>query len=274
MQLNPADLGENGLTAEIFLLGQDTPLTSVSYRRADIDDLTKRIVGFEARLAQVTQSTTVRFNAMNNEVKQRLDVMQQRIDAFIEYAASFMFDRMAASEVPTVAGATPLSPELRAKVDAFLSTIRGTENGPSPRNGEEATIVVPLESKIFSFGWNDVEEKNGIRLRSMSDIAVTLNPFPDRPVAEILMTLAAPDDAAQPSLRAAFDGAPAICTVERDKRKNNACRVKIRPAEGEMAATCRALSLVNLTANGTPGRGARQKRVVPACSELSFTYAG
>ena len=107
-QLNPADLGENGLTAEIFLLGQDAPLTSVSYRRADIDDVTKRIVEFEARLAQVSQSTTLRFNAMNHELKQSLEVMQQRIDAFIEYAASFMFDRIATSEVPRLPDAPPL----------------------------------------------------------------------------------------------------------------------------------------------------------------------
>jgi hypothetical protein len=273
-QLTPADLGENGLTAEIFLLGQDTPLTSISYRRADIDDLTKRIVEFEARLAQVSQSTTLRFNSMNNELKQSLDVMRQRIDAFIEYAASFMFDRIATTEVPALPDAAPLSPELRKKVDSFLATVNDAES-IQERRGKRAdpTVTVPLRSSLFSFGWLDVEEDNGVPYRRMSDIAVVLNPHPDRPIANVQMTLVGPDGSGQPSLRAAFDGAPAVCTVERGKRKSGGCRILIAPAEEGQPKTSRALSLANMLTSGSV-RDARPKLGLVAISELTFAYSG
>ena len=268
-QLNPADLGENGLTAEIFLLGQDTPLTSISYRRADVDDITKRIVEFEARLAQVSQSIGYRFNSMNHETKQALDVMRQRVDAFIEYTASFLFDRVAASEVPTLPDARPLSSELRKKVDAFLAIVRDVGSG---RDRTDQRVTVPLKSSVFSFGWHDVEEETGISYRRMSDIAVLLNPQPDRPLANVRITLFSPDGAAQPSLRAAFDGVPAVCTFEHEKSKSNGCSIQIAPAEEGKATTTRALSLVNMLTTAASSRDTQRGLV--AISELSFDYAG
>jgi hypothetical protein len=273
-QLNPADLGENGLTAEIFLLGQDAPLTSVSYRRADIDDLTKRIVEFEARLAQVSQSIGLRFNTMNHELKQSLDMMQQRIDAFIEYAASFMFDRVATSQVAMLPDASPLPPDLRKKVDSFLAVVRDADGTQAQRGKRaEPNVTVPLESPFFSFGWHGVEKDKDISFRSMTDIAVVLNPYPDRPVANVELTLFNPDgaDPLPPSIRAAFDGMAAMCTTERGKRKSSASRIRIVPADQENAAECRALNIVNMRT--ASGQNQRSKQGALAISALTFTYA-
>ncbi|WP_342362803.1 hypothetical protein [Terrarubrum flagellatum] len=271
-QLHPADLGDNGLTAEIFLLGQDRPLTSVAYRRADIDDLTKRIVEFEARLAQMSQSTTHRLKAANHEVKQRLDMMQQRIDAFIEYAASFMFDRIAATEVASLPGAPPLSTEQRKKVDAFLSIVRdGGKAAETPQ--QSAEVAAALESALFSFGWREVEQDNGVAVRWMTDNAVVFNPHPDRPIAEVRIALLT-GGGSQPSLRAAFDGAQASCAFERSKRKGGGWRLNITPAAGEPVA-CKALSIANLAANASLNGDAQRKRAnAVAVCELTFVYAG
>jgi hypothetical protein len=276
-QLLPADLGENGLTAEIFLLGKDTPLTSISFRRADFDDLTKRIVEFEARLAQISQSTAFRFKTVKNDLNQRLDMMQQRIDTFIEYAASFMFDRIAASEVATMRGGPPLSPELRSKVDTFRRIVRGEQ--PDQRSASHATdpltAAVPLKSAAFSFGWHEAEVEDGVALRRMSDNAIVFNPHPERPVAAVHIALSAGQGAAQPALRAAFDGEPAALVIERAKRRADGWRVRITPPKGPAAAKCDALSLANMLpvapvrANGTDD--ARQRSV--AVTELTFTYA-
>lgn len=263
-QLLPADLGENGLTAEIFLLGQDTPLTSITFRRADVDDITKRIVKFDSRLSQVAQSNDFRFKTMNQDLQARLNTMQQRIDAFIEYAASFMFDRIAATTVPTLPGETPLPPELRAKVDAFLASVGGNA---APAEAAPGIIHVPLESQGFSFGWSAIEEENGTRLRRMQGNAVVFNPEPERPVAEIRMILTTAEGAPQPSLRAAFDSAPAAFSIERGKRKGGRWRARIMPPEGARPVPCTALSLVNMLS-----AGARRKDGVVAVSELSFIY--
>jgi hypothetical protein len=276
-QLNPADLGENGLTAEIFLLGQDAPLTSVSYRRADIDDLTKRIVEFEARLAQVTQSTGLRFNTMNHEVQQSLKVMQQRIDAFIEYAASFMFDRVATSQVPMLPDASPLPPNLRKKVDSFLAAVRDADAAQGQRaKRAEPTVTVPIASSLFSFGWHDIEKENDVSFRRMADIAVVMNPFPDRRVESVQMTVFNREgvESLQPSIRAAFDGMPVVCTVERGTRKSNATRIRVVAGEDGSPAECRALNLVNMLTNVTSGRNQRSGQGSLAISALTFTYAG
>jgi hypothetical protein len=264
-QLLPADLGENGLTAEIFLLGQDRPLTSIAFRRADVDDLTKRIVEFDARLAQLSQSTEFRFKTSGQEMQVAINVMQQRIDAFIEYAASFMFDRIAASSIPTVPGEVPLSPELNAKVVSFLGAVNGSAQST---NEMQASVNVPLASHGFSFGWSEVEDEGGLALRRMQDNAVVFNPYPDRLVAEIRMMLWTLEGAAQPSLRAAFDAMPAAFNIERGKRKGDRWLARITPTEGEPPMQCTALSLLNMM----PASGSRTDGKV-AVADLTFIYA-
>lgn len=273
-QLHPSDLGENGLTAEIFLLGKDTPLTSIAFRRADVDDLTKRIVEFEARMAQITQSTALRFKTMSNETTQRLDMLQQRIDSFIEYSASFMFDRVAATEVASAPGAEPLDEALRGKVDAFLDLVRtgGASRIASPPG--PVSVSVPLASGAFSFGWHDVEEEGGTAFRWMSDNAVIFNPQPDRPVSEVRIALSAVHGTSQPVIRAAFDQTPVALVIERAKKKAAGWRIILVPPEEGAAATFHALSLASML-NAPPariaGRSARQISV--AVSELVFVYA-
>jgi len=273
--LSPADLGENGLTADIFLLGQDTPLTSIAFRRADVDDMTKRIVEFEAQLAQISQSTAFRLNGMDGSLSRRLDLLQQRMDTFIEYAASFMFDRVAAVEVPSLPGAPARSPELSAKVDAFLSAVRG--NGPA--NEPQAvpdSETVPLGSGAFAAGWFEMEEENGVSLRWMSGDGQVANPHPDRPVAEVRLALAGVYGSGQPMLRAAFDGVPVAFHVERSKRRGGGWKVRIVPPKGAEGAKCSTLSLASMF-TGSPERadGAEESRLLSiAVSELTFVYAG
>lgn len=269
-QLLPADLGENGLTAEIFLLGQDRPLTSVAFRRADVDDLTKRIVEFDARLAQLSQSMEFRFKTSGHEMQAAINVMQQRIDAFIEYAASFMFDRIAATAVPTSPGEVPLSPELSAKVASFLGAVHG---GAHSAGELQASVNVPLASHGFSFGWSEIEEEGDLTLRRMHDNAVVFNPYPDRLVTEIRMMLWTPEGGTQPSLRAAFDSVPVTFNIERGKRKGDRWLARIRPADGEPPMQCTALSLLNMMpAIGSRADGRRFEGTV-AISDLTFIYA-
>jgi hypothetical protein len=271
-QLHPADLGENGLTAEIFLLGRDTPLTTVAFRRADVDDLTKRIVEFEARLAQMGQSNMVRFKAMDQELSERVDVLQQRIDAFIEYAASFMFDRVAAREVQATPGAEPLQPALREKVDAFLALVHG--GGRTARPSDEREVALPLASTAFSFGWHEVEQVEDCLVRWMSDHGVLFNPHPERVVEEVRLTLAAAQGTTQPVLRAAFDQRPAVLRLDPGGAAGMASAVILWP-KGREASTVEAVSLASMlhlpAVGDAGGRPARTQSI--AVSSVTFVYA-
>lgn len=259
--LLPADLGEHGLTAEIFLLGQDTPLTSIAFRRADVDDLTRRIVEFDTRLSQVSQSMDFRFKKSDQRLEAKIDVMQQRIEAFIEYAASFMFDRVAATTVPTVPGATPLPADLRAKVDAFFNAVKGNP----PKQSSQSSTNISLESPSLSFGWDPVEEEDGVTMRRLRDFAVIFNPHPERAVSEIRLMLCTSSGASQPAFRAAFDKGAATVVIEQGKRKATRWRARVRPQDGDKSVLCTALSLINMS-DETPSRSL-------AVSELSFIYA-
>jgi hypothetical protein len=262
-QLQPSDIGENGLTAEIYLLGDATPLTSVAFRRADVDDVTKRIVELEARLAQMNHSLNLRFSSANDALSTRMDVMQQRIDAFIEYAASFMFDRIAATEVPSVPGSTDLSPELKKKVEALRQIIVDGAGKATASRSTSKAVKVPLQSPLFSFGWQDIEQNDGNEVRRMSTNALLFNPFPERRLEEVAMTVIGNTE--RPALRASCDGVPLELAVERAKRNPHDWRVKMRPGRDAFPMSARALSLVNMSAGSS---GAEAIEV----SELVFRY--
>lgn len=83
-QLHPTDLIENGMTVDVFLIGVETPLASIAFRRADVDDMARRVVELEAQLEQVKTTAAFRVSSLNSEITARLDAMQQRIDTFIE----------------------------------------------------------------------------------------------------------------------------------------------------------------------------------------------
>jgi hypothetical protein len=129
---------------------------------------------------------------------------------------------------------------------------------------------------LFSFGWHDVEKEDDVSFRRMTDISVVLNPYPDRPVESVQMTLFNRDGAesSPPSIRAAFDRMPVECTIERGKRKGNASRIRIVPAEEGRAAECRALHLVNMLTSVTSGPNQGSGQGSLAISALTFSYAG
>jgi hypothetical protein len=278
-QLHPADLGDNGLTAEIFLIGQDAPLTSIAFRRADVDDLTKRIVEFEAQLSQVSQSTAFKFKTLNSDVTARMDLLQQRIDAFIEYAASFMFDRVAATEVQTQPGAPPLPPRLQAKIDAFRQIV----HAGAPRSGETATseaaprnVQVALRSPSYSYGWYDVEDESGVEFRWMAGEAMIFNPHPEREVVEAIVSLVGVYGAEKPLVRATFDSRPVNVLAERGKTRKAPWRLRLSVGSDQAGMTCQALSLSSmLTSSPAHVEGNSDSRMLSiAVSEVVFVYAG
>ena len=279
-QLHPADLVENGLTADIFMVGIETPLASIAYRRADVDDLSKRIVELEAQLAQSKTSTAFKFHTLNSDVTARMDVMQERIDTFIEYAASFMFDRVAAVEVQTQPGVEPMPPERRAKVDAFLDIVRhgvGVRTSAGAVAAEpETTVAVPLRSVEFSYGWYDVEEESGREFRWMAADAIVFNPAPDRLVKEVRVAVAAVYGADRPMIRGAFDTKPAtVAILKGDRERGGPWIIRFTAPPGQTEINCQTLNLTSLLAS-SPARadGGHDSRMLSiAVTGITFEFA-
>lgn len=281
-QLHSTDLIENGMTVDIFQIGIDTPLASIAFRRADIDDMARRVVELEAQLEQVKTTAAFRISSLNSEITARLDAMQQRIDTFIEYAGSFIFDRIAAAHVPTQAGAEPLSSEHQQKIDSFLAIVRGTgtadgklpaqSDGPSPADH----ALVPPTSLSFSYGWYDVEEAEGRQFRWMGGDAIIANPHPSLPVRAVTIDVHAVFSAEQPIIRAAFDTKPARVTVGRAPSGNGrGWQLKLTPPRQQKSAECMAINLASLvSASPVQARTGHDSRILSiAVTGATFQYA-
>jgi hypothetical protein len=280
-QLHPADLVENGLTADIFMLGVDRPLASIAYRRDDVDDISRRIVELEAELAQLKTAMAFKFNTQNADVTARMDIIQQRIDTFIEYAASFMFDRIASQDTAMPLAGDPVAPELRAKVNAFLDIVRGggrqSATSPGAFSARERNVAMALNAPEFSYGWYDVEDDRKGQFRWMSSDAIIFNPHPGRPLAGVTVGVAAVFGADQPMVRATFDASPGTVSIDRgDKKSGSPWLLRLKPPAGKERPVFQALALKSLLA-GSPSQSnadSGDSRVLSiAVNKVLFEYS-
>jgi hypothetical protein len=281
-QLHPTDLIENGMTVDVFLIGIDTPLASIAFRRADIDDMARRVVELEAQLEQVKTTAAFRISSLNSDIAARLDAMQQRIDTFIEYAGSFIFDRIAAAHVPTQAGVEPLSAGQRQKVDTFLALVRGPaeagdklpeQRGAAPRTD---SVSVSPQSLSFSYGWYDVEEADGRQFRWMGGDALIANPHPTLQVRAVTIDVHAVFGAEQPMIRAAFDTRPARVTVGKAASgTGRGWQIKLTPPRQQKSTECMAINLASLvSASPVQARTGHDNRILSiAVTGVTFHYA-
>ncbi len=276
-QLHPSDLCENGLTAEIFVIGKDGPLTSVAYQRADIDDVTKRLVELEAELAQLKTATAFKMKSLNNDIAARMDILQTRMDTFIEYAASFMFDRVAATEVPSQPSAPALAADIRAKVDQFLAIVReGPGRTAEVKAGESAanSVAVALRSPSFSYGWYDVEEDKGGAYRWMAGDAIIFNPEPGRPVKEVKLRVVRVYGADKPLLRCTLDSRPATIRAQRQAGRPPVWHLTVTPPAGQEPNLCHTLNIASLLSSSPAHvEGSDDSRILAiAVSDVVFEY--
>jgi len=280
-QLHPTDLIENGLTVDIFLIGFDTPLASIAFQRADVDDMARRVVELEAQLEQTRTTAAFKISSLNAEIAARLDAMQERIDTFIEYAGSFIFDRIAAVEVPTQAGVEPLTPGQRQKVDAFLEIVRGAggPNGkelvPAQLPAASESLALALRSMSFSYGWYDVEDADGRSFRWMAGDAIVANPQPSLPVRSVTIDVHAVFGAEQPMIRAAFDSKPARVAIGKAPGNRPGWQLKLTPPRQQKSAECLAINLASLvSASPAQARTGHDNRILSiAVTGVTFHYA-
>ena len=219
VRLEAQDLAENGLSVDIYVVGKDGPLSSITYRRADPDDALRRIIQLESRLDQNQQATGYQIQALDNEITARIGLLEDRIDAFIEYSASLLFDRSAATPVRDVPQASALSADKKKKMQMFLDLVKSGAKVLGEQSHDRISTTdqrnVPLRSSAFSHGWYDVELDDGEEYRWMASEAIVFNPAPEKKLLEVQIGVFGVYGAEVPMLKCFFDGAPANVLRER-----------------------------------------------------------
>ncbi|TXL69896.1 hypothetical protein FHP25_36920 [Vineibacter terrae] len=278
VRLEPQDLTENGLAVDVYVVGKDGPLSSIVYRRADPDDGLRRVIQLESRLDQNQQATGYQIQALDNEITARIELLQDRIDAFIEYSASLLFDRVAATTVEQVDGAPALDGDRQRKMQMFLDLVksgarmRGTV--AHERADAAAPHVVPLRSGAFSHGWYDVEVDDGEEYRWMSSEAIVFNPMPERKLVEVQIAVFGIYGAELPMLNCFFDGVPANILRERSAT-GGPLLLKLQAPKDKAPLSCDMLRIESMvSASPATLEGLSDHRLLSiAVSQIAFSYA-
>jgi hypothetical protein len=277
MQLLPTDLVDSGITIDIHVLGVDAPVSSVTFSRMLVTEQEKRLIELEGRLQETQQTAALQVASLKTDFDARLARIERRIETFIEYASSFMLDRVAAVTVPTTPGAKAVDDvAIKAKMDAFrslVSTASTPEDSSVSTQAGDNYSNLPLHSSMFAFGWYDIERTEEAEFRWMSPRAIVFNPEPNRLVSEVILLVAGLYRTSAPSLKASFDARAARAKVEADGQGR--FRIHLRPPKGERSVPLQALRLESLT-SGNPHRdegSADDREISMAIAGLAFVYS-
>ena len=202
----------------------------------------------EARLLRLEQGGQMAQASSQAALDRRLDLQQDRIDAFIDAAASLLLDRLAG------AGPQDAPAALRALIATAITDVPAE---PAALAEGEQLAVNPRDA-AFDLGWHGAEEDDAGGFRWMTMQGLVRNPAPLRPVAGVTLEIGHLYGAPAPSLEASFDAMP--CVVEAERRGPHHFRLRITPPDGP--APCRLLRLQALTGGSPAEDGASG---MPAC---------
>ncbi|MBV1798578.1 hypothetical protein [Siccirubricoccus sp. G192] len=259
LALEPADLGETGLAVTLQLVGMAGPLARFAWTRAGAGEAERRVAELEGRLRRLEQIAAGGLAEAQAAMQRRLDIQQERIDAFIEAAASLLLDRLAR--------------EPEASAPQALRDLIATTAPPVPETAPlrlGARVELSPGAGNLGPGWHAPERDAEGAFRWMADRALVVNPEPDRPVEAVELEVSHLYRSPAPALQASFDDLP--CAVAVAPAGPRRFTLRITPPEG--AAPCRSLHLESL-ASGSPaqdGVSADSRLLSLAVARLVFHY--
>ncbi len=254
--LQPVDLVEAGLAVSVHMVGLEAPLARFALAPAGGADAA-RVAELEGRLRRLEGAMASGLEAMEHALRRRMDAQGERVDAFVEAAASLLLDRLAASDAP-------------AALRALVASAAPEQDAAPLRLGNR--VELPPDSGHLGFGWHPPERDAGGAFRWMADRALVVSPEPHRLLAGVTLEVGHLYGAAEPGLRAGFDALP--CEVSHERGGAHRFRVRVSPLGGA-AAPCRTLVLEAL-ASGSPARdgaSADARLLSLAVYGLAFDYA-
>ncbi|MFC7688941.1 hypothetical protein ACFQY5_04140 [Paeniroseomonas aquatica] len=258
MALEPADLNGGGLDIALHAPGTEAPLARFAWAPALPG--AEPLAALEARVLRLEQAGQTTLAGLQAMLDRRLEQQQDRIDAFIEAAASLLLDRLLLEGPEETAGAA-----LRALIAGAVSP----PPAPPPVAGGEA-MLAPSDAG-FDLGWHAAEEDAEGGFRWMSLQGLVRNPAPMRPVDWVEVAVGHLYGAPAPALEASFDAKP--CLVEVSPEGPHHYRLRITPPGG--AAPCQVLRLQAL-AGGSPaedGVSGDDRLLSIAVTGIVFAYA-
>jgi hypothetical protein len=278
VRLEPQDLAENGMSIDIYAVGKQGPLSSIVYRRADPDDALRRIIQLESRLDQNQQATGYQIQALDNEITARIGLLQDRIDAFIEYSASLLFDRIAATPVQEVPRTPALNADKKKKMQMFLELVKSGAKVLGELSHDRSSTtdlrIVPLRSSAFSHGWYDVELDDGEEYRWMSSEAIVFNPAPEKKLLEVQIGVFGVYGAELPMLKCFFDGVSAN-VLRQPPATDGPLTIRAQVPKDKSPTSFDMLRIESLvSASPATLEGSTDQRLLSiAVSQIAFVYA-
>lgn len=233
LALEATDLTGGGLSIALHAPGLEAPLARFTWGPALPGQ--DGLAAMEARLLRLEQAGETALATLQASLDRRLEQQQDRIDAFIDAAASLLLDRLNPPEDSAAA--------FRALIATATSPAPGLPEAPVL--GAQA-VVTPRDAG-FDLGWHGVEEDATGDFRWMTLQGLLRNPAPLRPIASVLVEVAHLYGAPRPVLDAEFDATPCLVAVE--PQGAHRYRLRITPPGGPVI--CRLLRLQSL-AGGSP----------------------
>ncbi|MGV6875733.1 hypothetical protein ACUSIJ_23975 [Pseudochelatococcus sp. B33] len=275
IQLLPIDINDSGLSIELFAVGAHTPLASVVLSRPADDELDRRLIALDARVQQIQDASSFHIKSLRSELKEQITDIQRRVDAFIEYASSFIFDRIAGEHRETSA---PVDATLQAQIDNLKSFIHSSPTASSGAKKSEAAVpttatYVDLNSDLFTLGWYAVEVVDGNGFRWMSRTGIIFNPDPARVISEVLIVIDKVYGATFPLLNCYFDALPAALDITEDPATSR-FMARLRWREGTPAIPVQTIRIESqVSASPAQAEGSNDQRILSiAIREVSFFY--
>lgn len=281
VQLYLTDFGSSGFHADLYVVGQEAPVASFQYVRADSSALTRQMLELEGKLAQLQQMTSLQVATLGADFRRQVAAQQQRVDAFIDYASCLLFDQVASDAILSAGDpALEPDPEMRAKIANFRALIAsateeadaavaGGSGNSTPRN-----LRLPPRSSQFSFGWYDAETDAQGDFRWMGQSGMVLNPAPNRALQGLTIELRHLFKTAKPMLRLFLDTREVEAIVLPGSRPNVA-RIEVTLPPDEPRESFQTLRIESFIA-GRPAdddKGGNDQRLLSvAVSEVVFHY--
>ena len=236
------DLSDLGLVIDICAVGVAAPIGSLGFSRLEPRALEERLIRMELEIGHLRRSMAIEASTLLTNIERRQMRNFHRTEEAIQYLTSIVFDRIASQPsvaptgpVPSVLGSGPdLATLPTATPAAMPAELMALWRSPLPEVIDNR-LVVDADSDLFVSGWYDVEDQGGV-YRWMGAAGIVANPYPDRPILSVEVSLRMHFGSVFPALSAQVGSRR---TVAQMFEVNGERRVQfsLPPGEGETEKT-------------------------------------
>lgn len=208
--LKASDMLVSGLSIELYLLGLEYPLAAISFSRDDPASTATHFTEVNEKIRQLQRNMALQFDIMQANIDRQVKILQERVDAFIEYTSSSILDNLADHSRNQ---ASALFKEAMERIKLASSHEATTYEFSTSLKSEQ----VAIDSPIFIFGWYDLESSADGPFRWMGPAGLIRIPRRSWMLDHVEIAVLQVYGSHEPFLEASLDGETLIPSVERDE---------------------------------------------------------